>query len=142
MAAEETRTWWVYQHQQPLVIPLRAPHCARYCNKWKRSRRLLMLFAAANSDLVAAEPRFLAEAAQALLPIHIFPLPMSVEPVHISQAWHSRFDADPAHRWLRECVSAACKRIQPSLEYVLPHSGILCARTTNLLGAEPTKLNG
>ncbi|MGO8763315.1 MAG: LysR family transcriptional regulator [Desulfobaccales bacterium] len=67
------------------------------------------LAAAAASDLVAAMPRFFAESVQALLAVHIFPLPVTTEPINISQAWHPRFDADPAHRWLRECVRAACK---------------------------------
>ena len=26
----------------------------------------------------------------------------------ISQAWHPRFDADPVHRWLRQCAKATC----------------------------------
>ena len=68
------------------------------------------LVAAATSNLVAAVPRYLAESAQALLFLHVFPLPVTTEPITISQAWHPRFDADPAHRWLREWVRAACKQ--------------------------------
>jgi DNA-binding transcriptional LysR family regulator len=67
------------------------------------------LFAVAASDLTVAVPRRLAESAQSLLPIHIFALPMSIEPFPVSQAWHPRFDADPAHKWLRESVRAAIK---------------------------------
>ncbi len=67
------------------------------------------LFAAAASDLVVAVPRRLAESARLFLPIHVFALPVSIEPFAVSQAWHPRFDADPAHRWLRECVRAAVK---------------------------------
>ncbi|KIG16664.1 Transcriptional regulator, LysR family protein [Enhygromyxa salina] len=26
----------------------------------------------------------------------------------ISPIWHPRLDADPAHRWLRQCVREAC----------------------------------
>ncbi len=65
------------------------------------------LFAVAASDLAVAVPRRLAESTRPFLPIHIFALPMSIEPFPVSQAWHPRFDADPAHRWLRESVRAA-----------------------------------
>ncbi|HWT68362.1 MAG TPA: LysR family transcriptional regulator, partial [Pseudomonas sp.] len=33
------------------------------------------------------------------------PLPMVV----LSQAWHPRFDNDPAHRWLRETLKRCCE---------------------------------
>lgn len=31
------------------------------------------------------------------------------EPLTVSQMWHPRLDADPAHRWLRGVVRAACR---------------------------------
>ena len=34
-----------------------------------------------------------------------FPLPVSVPELTISLLWHPRLDADPAHRWLRQCVN-------------------------------------
>jgi DNA-binding transcriptional LysR family regulator len=37
-----------------------------------------------------------------------FPLPVPVAEITISLLWHPRFHADPAHRWLRECVHAVC----------------------------------
>jgi DNA-binding transcriptional LysR family regulator len=37
-----------------------------------------------------------------------FPLPVSTPPFTVSLLWHPRLDADPAHRWLRQCVQAAC----------------------------------
>jgi hypothetical protein len=38
--------------------------------------------------------------------IRSFPLPVHTEAITISQMWHPRFDADPAHRWLRGLVLA------------------------------------
>lgn len=36
-----------------------------------------------------------------------FRLPFETPPITVSMIWHPRMDADPAHRWLRNCVSAA-----------------------------------
>ena len=41
--------------------------------------------------------------------IKSFPLPVRTEPITISQMWHPRLDADPAHRWLRGLVLATCR---------------------------------
>lgn len=38
-----------------------------------------------------------------------FPLPVQTEPITVSQMWHPRLDADPAHRWLRGMLLAACR---------------------------------
>lgn len=40
--------------------------------------------------------------------MHSFSLPFSTSPFTVSLLWHPRLDADPAHRWLRECVQRAC----------------------------------
>lgn len=40
--------------------------------------------------------------------LHTFPLPLATQPFTVSLLWHPRHDADPAHRWLRECVREAC----------------------------------
>jgi DNA-binding transcriptional LysR family regulator len=40
--------------------------------------------------------------------MHSFPLPVSTPPFTVSLLWHPRLDADPGHRWLRECVQDAC----------------------------------
>ncbi len=37
-----------------------------------------------------------------------FRLPVPVPPFTVAMLWHPRLDADPAHRWLREHVRAAC----------------------------------
>jgi DNA-binding transcriptional LysR family regulator len=37
-----------------------------------------------------------------------FRLPVATPELTVSQLWHPRLDADPAHRWLRGCVREAC----------------------------------
>ena len=46
--------------------------------------------------------------------MHSFVLPFAAPKVTVSQLWHPRLDADPAHRWLRGCVHAVCTE-QPVL---------------------------
>ena len=41
--------------------------------------------------------------------VRSFPLPVCTETITISQMWHPRLDADPAHRWLRGLVLATCR---------------------------------
>jgi DNA-binding transcriptional LysR family regulator len=65
------------------------------------------------SDLVASVPE--RHTGDLRAGMHSFPLPVSVPELTISLLWHPRLDADPAHRWLRECVRAICtKRLAPS----------------------------
>jgi len=42
-------------------------------------------------------------------PVRSFPLPVRTEAITVSQMWHPRLDADPAHRWLRGLVLATCR---------------------------------
>lgn len=58
------------------------------------------------SDHVAAVPARLTEPARAGL--HSFDLPVKTDALAVSLAWHPRFDADPAHKWLRATLRAAC----------------------------------
>jgi DNA-binding transcriptional LysR family regulator len=41
--------------------------------------------------------------------VRSFPLPVRTEVITVSQMWHPRLDADPAHRWLRGLVLATCR---------------------------------
>lgn len=66
------------------------------------------------SDHVAAVPARLTEPARAGL--HSFDLPVKTDALAVSLAWHPRFDADPAHKWLRATLRAACN----------PHAGRRC----------------
>jgi DNA-binding transcriptional LysR family regulator len=63
------------------------------------------MMAAGISDLVASVPDRIAHTVAAALDLVVFKLPVVVPPEQVVQAWHPRLDADPAHRWLRECVA-------------------------------------
>ncbi|UJR84334.1 LysR family transcriptional regulator [Sandaracinus amylolyticus] len=63
---------------------------------------------AAQSDFVATVPEYLAKHMKGTLDVRVFTLPFDLRPVVIAQAWHPRFDLDPAHRWLRESMKAVC----------------------------------
>lgn len=68
---------------------------------------LSALFIAAGSDMVALVGLSLAQHAISLgMTIEVFELPVKTKTVAISQAWHPRMDADPAHSWLREQIRA------------------------------------
>lgn len=41
--------------------------------------------------------------------IQSFPLPVRTDAITVSQTWHPRMDADPAHRWLRGLLLAICR---------------------------------
>ncbi|MEU6148536.1 LysR family transcriptional regulator [Actinosynnema sp. NPDC047251] len=59
------------------------------------------------SDLVATVPARYTEVLRAGM--HRFELPFPAPEVTVSLLWHARFDADPAHRWLRELVREATR---------------------------------
>jgi DNA-binding transcriptional LysR family regulator len=61
---------------------------------------------ARTTDLIATVPERLGAAMGGGL--HGFSLPFPVQEFTVSLLWHPRLDADPAHRWLRDCVRAAC----------------------------------
>jgi DNA-binding transcriptional LysR family regulator len=63
---------------------------------------------ARDSDLVALLPGSYLPAEQPA-GCRVFPLPVTVESLTISQMWHPRVEADPAHRWLRQLVLAVCR---------------------------------
>lgn len=58
------------------------------------------------SDLIASVPERHTEGARAGM--FSFPLPVVTVEVTISMLWHPRLDADPAQRWLRDCVREVC----------------------------------
>lgn len=77
------------------------------------------LAVACASDLVALLPASFMLASQrpatapAAAPAHLFDLPVPVDGFSISLMWHPRGEADPAHRWLRELIVAACRKYMP-----------------------------
>jgi DNA-binding transcriptional LysR family regulator len=58
------------------------------------------------SDLIASVPE--RHTGRLRAGLHSFLLPVSIPAFTVSLLWHPRLDADPAHRWLRACVQAAC----------------------------------
>jgi DNA-binding transcriptional LysR family regulator len=58
------------------------------------------------SDLVATVPDRHTAALRAGMAS--FDLPVPAQDFAISMLWHPRLDADPAHRWLRDCVRDVC----------------------------------
>jgi len=73
------------------------------------------LAVASASDLVALVTSSFFHATQTgrtssnLTEVRSFPLPVPTTAITISQMWHPRLDADPAHRWLRGLVLATCR---------------------------------
>ncbi|MFY2842024.1 LysR family transcriptional regulator [Achromobacter ruhlandii] len=61
---------------------------------------------ARGSDLIASVPE--RHTANLRAGMHGFALPVQAPAITISMLWHPRMDADPAHRWLRECVRHVC----------------------------------
>jgi DNA-binding transcriptional LysR family regulator len=58
------------------------------------------------SDLIASVPkRYTGSLRDGMF---CFPLPVPLSEITVSLLWHPRMDADPAHRWLRECVRDIC----------------------------------
>jgi DNA-binding transcriptional LysR family regulator len=61
---------------------------------------------ARGSDLIATVPeRHTGALRQGM---YSFPLPVPTPEITVSLLWHPRLDADPAHRWLRNCVRDTC----------------------------------
>jgi DNA-binding transcriptional LysR family regulator len=61
---------------------------------------------ARTSDLIASVPE--RHTGNLRAGMHSFPLPVAVPEITVSLLWHPRLDADPAHRWLRQCVRDVC----------------------------------
>jgi len=58
------------------------------------------------SDLIATVPQ--RHTSKLRSGLHSFSLPFKMPPISVSMLWHPRMDADPAHRWLRNCVREVC----------------------------------
>jgi len=61
---------------------------------------------ARETDLIATVPE--RQTGNLRAGMHSFALPVAVPEFTVSLLWHPRLDADPAHRWLRGQVRAAC----------------------------------
>ena len=45
--------------------------------------------------------------------VQFFELPVRTPEIKVSAIWHPRIHADPAHRWLRDTITAICKNVSP-----------------------------
>lgn len=64
------------------------------------------LAVARGSDLIASVPE--RHTGNLRDGMHSFALPFATPEITVSLLWHPRSQADPAHRWLRECVRTVC----------------------------------
>jgi DNA-binding transcriptional LysR family regulator len=58
----------------------------------------------ARTDLLMTGPRMLLQYFAELVPLQVLPPPLKLPSYPEEAYWHQRFDADPAHRWLRELI--------------------------------------
>ena len=65
------------------------------------------------SDLLSVAPEaYLLAVSEFRNDLRIFPLPVETAPITISQMWHPRMEADPAHRWLRGLILETCRNTE------------------------------
>ncbi|MFG2006015.1 LysR family transcriptional regulator [Spirillospora sp. NPDC048911] len=62
------------------------------------------LFIVMETDLVGFAAERLHRRLVERLGLVALPIPLDLPPLELSQAWHARYGADPAHAWLRRCV--------------------------------------
>jgi DNA-binding transcriptional LysR family regulator len=62
---------------------------------------------AAQNDYVTIAPSGLAEVFSKGAGLRTFAIPVPIPAVDVRQIWHHRLTTDPAHAWLRSCVSRA-----------------------------------
>ncbi|RKH14857.1 LysR family transcriptional regulator [Corallococcus sp. CA053C] len=60
----------------------------------------------ARTHAITVVPSVFARTAAALMPVRERPVPLELGGLVVAQAWHPRFDHDPAHVWLRRGVKA------------------------------------
>lgn len=72
------------------------------------SHFLLVPALLAETDLVAALSRRIAEPFAKMLPLQLLPVPVEVPPLRVGSIWHQRMTADPAHTWLRKTIGLVC----------------------------------
>jgi DNA-binding transcriptional LysR family regulator len=71
------------------------------------------------SDLIASVPE--RHTGNLRAGLFSFPLPVATPSFTVSLLWHPRQDADPAHRWLRDCVRDVCKFLDSSGDFRQEH---------------------
>ncbi|MDE1180470.1 LysR family transcriptional regulator [Paraburkholderia sp.] len=67
------------------------------------------VFALGRSDLIVGLPEHVAATAKKLgMRVRSFEIPIPLETIVVIQAWHPRFQSDPAHQWLRRVIRDVC----------------------------------
>lgn len=69
---------------------------------------ITVLFAVAETDLIATVPESLAIKFRKQLKLQVLPLPITLPPFRLTLLWHERFHNDPAHRWMRNLLVEHC----------------------------------
>jgi DNA-binding transcriptional LysR family regulator len=64
---------------------------------------------ARSTDLIASVPEHYTKNMR--VGMHSFPLPFPSVKITVSMLWHPRYDADLAHRWLRNCAHEVCSNL-------------------------------
>jgi DNA-binding transcriptional LysR family regulator len=73
---------------------------------------LVLPFAIASSDFVAAIPRRIALRLAAVCHLIIFELPVKTNPWTVSMLWSTLSDQDEANRWLRHTIKTICQQVE------------------------------
>ena len=68
------------------------------------------LYLVAQSDYIVTVSERVANLFAEPLGLRLLPPPLPLRPYALSMVWHPRFDADPAHSWLREKLLRAAKQ--------------------------------
>ena len=63
----------------------------------------------AQSNAISLVSQHFAASIRSLLPVEAVAAPAPLAQATVALAWHPRFDADPAHRWLRETLVALAR---------------------------------
>src|SRR5262245_26032518 len=68
-------------------------------------------FIVSTSDFIATVPARIAQRFSRQLKLQSLRAPIEIPPLRLTLLWHERFHADPAHRWIRERISASARSI-------------------------------
>jgi len=59
------------------------------------------------SDLVTTVPSAIVATAKSVFKVVSFRIPLELDTMKLTLAWHPRFDGDPAHAWLRNAIRSS-----------------------------------
>jgi DNA-binding transcriptional LysR family regulator len=65
----------------------------------------------AETDMILSLPSRIAEQFKKFAPLEIFPAPLELPSYDLAMIWHPLSDKDPAHLWLRDTITLACKSL-------------------------------